>query len=82
MKKRKGIVSTLLIILGVLCYLTGLVLYFLDTGMFLFMTRGFIKLVHDITGIGIGPLVVYHFYLNRKIYKAEIQELKNKSISE
>lgn len=76
MSKRKAVVSTILIILGMLCYLTGVILYFLDTGMFLFMSRGFIKAVHDLSGLLIGPFVIYHFYLNRKIYKAEMQDFK------
>ena len=73
MNRKKGIVSTLLIILGTLCYLTGVILYFLDTGMFLFMTRGSITLVHDISGLALGPVIAYLFYLNRKIYISEIR---------
>lgn len=77
-KTAKGIISTILIVSAIMVYLTGVILFFLKTGMFLCFSRKFINDIHVISAIGMAAAILPHFYLNRKIYKNEVQLLLHK----
>ncbi len=75
--KKKGILSTLLIILIITCFVTGAALFFIKSGMIFMFSRHLFLNIHAYGGFLMTALVAYHFWLNRKIYFAEIKSKKN-----
>lgn len=73
--KARGIISTVLIISGLLSLSTGAVLYFLDYGMWLGLTRKFLNDVHAVSGLVMGITVMAHFIVNRRMYVMEMKAL-------
>lgn len=76
--KIKGIISTLMILLAILTFFTGAVLYFHKYGMWWIFTRKFINDVHALSALLMAIGIFVHFYLNRKLYKMEMKELLKK----
>lgn len=79
--KVRGILSTILIISGLLSLSTGAILYFLEYGMWLCFTRKFLNDVHTVSGLILGTSMIVHFILNRRIYMKEVRSIlsrKNK----
>ncbi len=74
-KKTKGIISTILILSGLLSFITGTVLYFLNYGMWLCFTRDFLNDIHALSGLIMGIMVITHFCINRRAYLAEMRTL-------
>lgn len=73
--KVKGLISSLLILLGVMMFFTGAILYFSKYGMWWVFTRKFINDVHVLAGLFMGITIIIHFVLNGKLYKAEMKQL-------
>ncbi len=76
-KKIKGIISTILILSGLVTFSTGAVLYFVDYGMWLWFTRKSINDAHALFALIMGLTVIIHLILNRHIYKNEMKALIN-----
>ena len=79
-QKLKGIISSILIALTIIVYTTGIILLFLKKGMWLCFTRVFIHNVHAVSAITMAVIILIHFYLNRKIYKREVQSIYQDSM--
>jgi len=75
MKKVRGIISTILILSGLLSMVTGAVLYFMEYGMWLCFTRKFLNETHAISGLIMMMAMMVHFLINRHIYMDEIKAL-------
>lgn len=76
--KIRAVVSTILIITGVITFSTGTILYFLKYGMWFFFTRKFLYDAHAVGGLIMGAVVVVHLYTNRRMYKMEMKALITK----
>lgn len=74
-KKIKGIISTILILSGLVTFGTGAILYFVDYGMWLWFTRKSINDAHALFALIMGLAVILHLFLNRHIYKNEMKAL-------
>ena len=71
----RAIISTILILAAVLSLSTGAILYFLQYGMWLCFTRGFLNDVHALSGLVMGFFIIVHFIINRQIHAREIKIL-------
>ncbi|MEN6462691.1 MAG: DUF4405 domain-containing protein [Syntrophomonas sp.] len=76
--KIKGIISTTLILSGLLSISTGAILYFVKYGMWLCFSRKFINDTHVISGLIMCMAMIIHFTLNRHTYMVEIKVLWSK----
>ncbi|HHX24909.1 MAG TPA: DUF4405 domain-containing protein [Thermoanaerobacterales bacterium] len=76
--KARAIVSTILIISGLITFVTGGILYFIKYGMWLWFTRKFLNDAHAVCGLVMGIAVVIHLFLNRHMYKMEMKALVTK----
>ncbi len=76
--KFKALISTLLIIIVILMFITGGVLYFSEYGMWLVFTRKAIKNFHVFLALIMGLCVIIHFALNFKTYAVELRKLGEK----
>jgi len=77
----RGILSTVLILSGLLSLITGAVLYFMKYGMWLGFTRKFLNDTHAISGLVMCIVMMVHFFLNRHLYMMEMKSIlfkKNK----
>ncbi|MEI7885131.1 MAG: hypothetical protein WCI30_07245 [Clostridia bacterium] len=74
-KKVRGIVSSILMVSGMLSFITGAILFFTKYGMWLFFTRKLINDTHAISALIMGMALIVHLIINRRIYKVEINEL-------
>lgn len=77
----RGILSTSLILSGLLSIVTGTILYFMEYGMWLCFTRKFLNDTHAISGLVMCSAMMVHFFLNRHLYMMEIKSIfikKNK----
>ncbi len=73
--KVKGFISTVLILSGFFSFFTGAVLFFSKYGMWFIFTRKFINDVHAFSALIMGLCIPVHLYLNRKLYKMEMEQL-------
>ena len=73
--KIKGMLSTLLILSGTLTFFTGAVLYFSKYGMWLIFTRKLLNDAHAVSALIMAIGILFHLYLNRKLYKIEMSHL-------
>ena len=73
----RGIVSTILILSAVLSVSIGIILYFLQYGMWLCFTRQFLKDVHGVSGFVMSFTIIVHFIINRHMFAKEIKILFN-----
>ncbi len=77
----RAIISTLLIISALLSASTGVVLYFVDYGMWLCFTRKFINDVHAMSALIMSLSVTVHFIINQRMYRNELKSLWNRKRS-
>lgn len=73
--KTRAILSTILILSGLLSIITGTILYFVKYGMWLCFTRKFINDIHAVSGVIMGITAIIHLTLNRHIYMVEIKSM-------
>lgn len=76
--RARAIISTILIITGLITFATGGVLYFLKYGMWLWFTRKTLNDAHALCGLIMGITVAIHLFLNRHMYKMEMKVLTSK----
>lgn len=76
--KIRAILSTILILSGLLSLSTGAILYFLKYGMWLCFTRNFLNDIHVFSGLIMGISMTVHFVFNRRMYIVEIKKLAAK----
>lgn len=70
--KIKALVSTILLITALYSASSGLILYFLDYGMWLGLTRKFIKDSHALSAAVMSLGAIVHVILNWRIFIREI----------
>lgn len=80
MKKARGIVSTILILSGLLSFSTGAILFFMKYGIWFCFTRKFLNDTHAVSALIMGAAIIVHLILNRRIYKKEMEILISKKI--
>lgn len=73
--RMRAIISTVLILSAVLSASTGIVLYFLQYGMWLCFTRQLLKDVHAVSGFVMSLSIIVHFIINRHMFAKEIKIL-------
>ncbi len=78
--KAKAIISTLLIVTALYSMSSGAVLYFLDYGMWLGLTRKFIKDSHALSALIMGFGIIAHLVLNWRLYAREIKTALKKNL--
>jgi hypothetical protein len=71
----KAIISTILIVSALFSLSTGAILYFLQYGMWLCFTRGFLNDIHALSRLAMGIAIVVHIIVNRHLYAKEIKIL-------
>lgn len=71
-------ITSILILSGLLSMVSGSVLYFMEYGMWLCFTRKFLSDTHALSGLIMCIAIIAHFLLNRRIYSAEMKALLNK----
>lgn len=74
-KQIRGILSTALILSGLVSLSSGIILYFLKYGMWFCFTRKQINDLHVISGLIMGVSMIIHFILNRHIYSIEMKAI-------
>lgn len=74
----KGIISSVLILAGILVYATGAVLFFVKTGMWMGISRKSFNDIHMVVAIIMGAIICIHLMLNKKTYKKEMATLLTK----
>ena len=73
LSEARGILTTILILCGLISSSTGAILYFLKYGMWLGLTRNLINDTHAVSGLIMGISMIIHFILNRRTYMKEIK---------
>lgn len=73
--RMRAIISTILILSAVLSVSTGIILYFLQYGMWLCFTRQFLQDVHAVSGFVMSFSIIVHFVINRHMFAKEIKIL-------
>lgn len=73
--KARGIITSILILSGLVSLGTGAILYFLKYGMWLGLTRKFINDTHAVSGLIMGIAIIIHFLINRRTYMKELKSL-------
>lgn len=74
-KKVRAIISSILVLSGLVSFITGAVLYFLDYGMWLCFTRKFLNDTHAVSAVIMFLAVSVHFILNIGMYRSELKSL-------
>ena len=76
--KQRAIISTILLICTIIIAVTGLVLYFQQSGRVLGMPRKVIKDIHTWCGFVMVLGIIVHFIINLSIYIKEWKSFKKK----
>jgi cytochrome b subunit of formate dehydrogenase len=78
MKKLRAVLSSLLILCVCLLAASGAVLFFMKTGIIGPFSRKFILDSHALISAVMVVVAIFHLYINRKMYKAEMKALLGK----